>query len=497
MKKPTAIFAALVIIVATSETTVGERSKRQIGFGRNQGGGSSSSSSSSSSSRNNICNNLRRSINNNRNSNRGVGLRGGFGSQGKVTNLRDFLSSENVKTPTVTDTSLRFFGTGGSKHGSQCTDSCGNSGKCSYIADSQCQPVLQNLFDSRTRAETIQYILAGIRSPCGFEGFDFTVCCPNAGGQGPTTSRPTTQRPTTQRPTTQPPSNQDSCGITTGIRIVNGVEARPGSWPWQVVLGQPRNPNFFSAADFRVICGGTLISPSVILTAAHCFTSGSSSNTPTHARMGEHDITTSSELSGTVQRRIQRTVLHEGWDKVSLVNDIALVKISGNPLTYTTRIRAACLPFDYQGVTDTSIQPSPYVTGFGALEDGQPSATKLFQAKVPVVGHEACRSAYSGVRNVRLTRNHICAGQGNADTCAGDSGGPMLSDRFRNRWSVIGITSYGVSCANAQYPGVYTRVDRYLDWISSKLKSLEPSQGSTRNFAAKKNSENKGAVRFG
>ena len=78
-----------------------------------------------------------------RNSNRGVGLRGGFGSQGKVTNLRDFLSSENVKTPTVTDTSLRFFGTGGSKHGSQCTDSCGNSGKCSYIADSQCQPVLQ------------------------------------------------------------------------------------------------------------------------------------------------------------------------------------------------------------------------------------------------------------------------------------------------------------------------------------------------------------------
>ena len=55
------------------------------------------------------------------------------------------------------------------------------------------------------------------------------------------------------------------------------------------------------------------------------------------------------------------------------------MKISGNPLTYTTRIRAACLPFDYQGVTDTSIQPSPYVTGFGALEDGQPSATKLFQ----------------------------------------------------------------------------------------------------------------------
>ena len=52
---------------------------------------------------------------------------------------------------------------------------------------------------------------------------------------------------------------------------MNGEEARPGSWPWQVVLGQPRNPSFFNQADFRVICGGTIISPKVILTAAHCF----------------------------------------------------------------------------------------------------------------------------------------------------------------------------------------------------------------------------------
>jgi len=119
-----------------------------------------------------------------------------------------------------------------------------------------------------------------------------------------------------------------------------------------------------------------------------------------------------------------------------------------------------------------------------------------FQARVPVVGHEQCRSDYSGVRNVVLTRDQICAGQGTTDTCAGDSGGPMLSDRFRNRWSVIGITSYGVSCADADFPGVYTRVDRYLDWISSKLKSLDPSQGSTRNFNSKNNGNGKAAVRF-
>jgi len=342
--------------------------------------------------------------------------------------------------------------------------------------------------------------VAGIRSPCGFEGFDFTVCCPSRSGSGPatsTTASPTTARPTTSTTTTttRRPPNQDSCGITTGIRIVNGIEARPGSWPWQAVLGQPRNPNFFNPADFRPICGGTLISPSVILTAAHCFTSGSSANTPTHLRVGEHDLTTQSELSGTIERRIGRTIVHEQWDTVSLVNDIALVKISGNPLTYTSRVRAACLPYDFTGVSDTSFRDQPYVTGFGALEDGSSSPNKLFQAQVPVVGHNQCRSAYSGVRNVVLTTNHICAGQGNTDTCAGDSGGPMVSDRFRNRWSVIGITSYGVSCADSNFPGVYTRVDKYLDWISSKLKTLDPSQGSTRgNFNG--GSSKSTAVRF-
>lgn len=281
---------------------------------------------------------------------------------------------------------------------------------------------------------------------------------------------------------------------------MNGEEARPGSWPWQVVLGQPRNPSFFNQADFRVICGGTIISPKVILTAAHCF-DGSQSNRPTHVRFAEHDLTTQSELSGTFERRIERTVIHERWNTQSLVNDIALVRISGDALTYNSRVRAACLPYDYQGVSDSNFQPTPYVTGFGALEDGQPSATKLFQARVPVVSHETCKSAYSAVRRVVLTRDQICAGQGNSDTCAGDSGGPMLSDRFRNRWSVIGITSYGVSCADARFPGVYTRVDRYLDWIADKLRTLDSGQGQNRilsNKANLVNKSNKGsAVRFG
>merc|ERR1711988_477357 len=64
--------------------------------------------------------------------------------------------------------------------------------------------------------------------------------------------------------------------------------------------------------------------------------------------------------------------------------------------------------------------------------------------------------------------SQICAGIGNIDTCAGDSGGPMLSNELSplKRYSVIGITSFGVQCADANFPGVYTRVDNYLDWIA-------------------------------
>jgi len=63
----------------------------------------------------------------------------------------------------------------------------------------------------------------------------------------------------------------------------------------------------------------------------------------------------------------------------------------------------------------------------------------------------------------------VCAGQGRRDSCAGDSGGPMLSDYHNGRWSVIGIVSFGVDCASERHPGVYTRVDRYLNWIERQI----------------------------
>ena len=109
--------------------------------------------------------------------------------------------------------------------------------------------------------------------------------------------------------------------------------------------------------------------------------------------------------------------------------------------------------------------------GWGKLDDNLPLASRLQEARVPIVSNTDCKIAYSQA-GINIEENsQICAGIGQIDTCAGDSGGPMLSNELSplKRYSVIGITSFGVACADANFPGVYTRVDNYLDWIVQNM----------------------------
>ena len=109
------------------------------------------------------------------------------------------------------------------------------------------------------------------------------------------------------------------------------------------------------------------------------------------------------------------------------------------------------------------------VAGWGKTESGHDS-DHLLEARVQLVELKDCQRAYR--KSTLITEKQLCAKAMDSstkpvDTCNGDSGGPLaILDNKTHNYIVIGITSYGIGCANPKYPGVYTRIDRFLDWIN-------------------------------
>lgn len=98
---------------------------------------------------------------------------------------------------------------------------------------------------------------------------------------------------------------------------------------------------------------------------------------------------------------------------------------------------------------------------------GGKESTVQRQAVLPVWRNEQCDTRYQQ----QITNNFLCAGyiQGGKDACQGDSGGPLML-RIEGRWTQIGIVSFGNKCGEPAYPGVYTRVSEYIDWIKNNMK---------------------------
>ena len=262
------------------------------------------------------------------------------------------------------------------------------------------------------------------------------------------------------------------------FRIIGGQEVLSAQkWPWATILGVP------SGNRIRVICGGSLINENYVLTAAHCF----GNTPPTHVRLGELDISKSGD-SRHQDIRIASRIVHPGYSRRTLKNDIALVRLSSKPRASLNR--PVCLPYSYTQVRPENLRQGGVVVGWGAIDNhDRTTVDQLREAILPIESVASCDRKYENVSvsigkithsvfgtQIPLTNNYIsgdtqiCAGLGRKDTCQGDSGGPMLSlELDQNEWSVIGITSFGVDCADTRFPGVYTRVDRYLDWIEENM----------------------------
>uniref|UniRef100_A0A3B4VAB9 Chymotrypsin-like elastase family member 3B n=1 Tax=Seriola dumerili TaxID=41447 RepID=A0A3B4VAB9_SERDU len=232
-------------------------------------------------------------------------------------------------------------------------------------------------------------------------------------------------------------------------RVVNGEEARPYSWPWQVSL-----------ESFFPTCGGTLIAPDWVLTAAHCITFHTY-----RVVLAEHDMKKQEGPEQSIM--VKKMFIHPKWND-NCVNDIALLKLEKSAVI-NDKVQLACLP--QPGATLAHNQPC-YVTGWGRLFShvggSAPlwKATTLQQALLPVVDHSICSKSDWWGSSAKTTM--VCAGGESKSACHGDSGGPLNCKGRDGKWYVEGVTSFvnGRGCNTPKKPTMFTRVASFIPWIS-------------------------------
>ncbi|XP_075776401.1 transmembrane protease serine 3 [Pelodiscus sinensis] len=204
-------------------------------------------------------------------------------------------------------------------------------------------------------------------------------------------------------------------------RIVGGNASSPKQWPWQVSL---------QFEGFH-LCGGSIITPRWIITAAHCVYD---LYLPSSWRV-QVGFVTQQDTSANPYA-VEKIVYHRSYKPKTMGNDIALMKLAA-PLAL----------------------------------NGDTSETMNF-AGVPLISNKVCnhKDIYGGI----ITSSMLCAGylKGGVDTCQGDSGGP-LACKDMNTWKLVGTTSFGMGCAEVNKPGVYSRTTSFLDWIHEQMEREE------------------------
>jgi transmembrane serine protease 3 len=243
-----------------------------------------------------------------------------------------------------------------------------------------------------------------------------------------------------------------------GQRIVGGVEARPNSHPWIVSL-QQYGSHFCGGSLIRV---GNQTETDIVVTAAHCVYDGTSRLT---VSAGAHDLENPSSTQQTVKGI--KTAYHPSYDPDTTANDIAVVVLE-KPIKFTSTVQPACLPATGERVPDNT---EATVAGWGLTrEGGADTSSILMQVGVPIISSTDCAAMYKSARITIDEDAMICAGykQGGKDSCQGDSGGPFVV-KSGSGYTLQGVVSFGVGCARAGLPGVYTRVSEYVRWLNTQI----------------------------
>lgn len=254
------------------------------------------------------------------------------------------------------------------------------------------------------------------------------------------------------RPERPPRGNSSSTTTSTTNRpspsIILGSPAQEGEIPFQALLFSANN-----GSDVGFDCGGSLIHPNWVLTAAHCLpdTQG------TLVEMGSVD-----RFGMTYSEWSYERYPHEQYDDFTLVNDIALIKLSrpasGRNIA-TVELADASLG-SLEGDTTTA-------SGFGlTTNDGQESDV-LLKVDLTTISNQQCNSFYGNINDGQICT--VYSMQVGESTCEGDSGGPLFHTATGTTY-LVGITSFGSDRGcDADVPSAYTRVSAFRDWIQRTM----------------------------
>ncbi|KAF9796699.1 hypothetical protein SFRURICE_008109 [Spodoptera frugiperda] len=266
------------------------------------------------------------------------------------------------------------------------------------------------------------------------------------------------------------------CGDSAADRIIGGLNAGLGDFPWIARLG------YLEDDEIDYMCGGALVTDRHVVTAAHCVQKSDYGLVLTTVRLGEHDTRTDPDCELKVcapavqDRGIKRIISHPQFNKPAFHNDVAIIELD-KPVTLNSEmnilnyVAPICLPRTAEQLANFKIGDEMTVAGWGKMNMTTEERAKVLQfVNIPVVAPAMCDSFGKGFK---LFESEICAGaEHNKDACGGDSGGPLMKvfDTPEGPKSyLVGVVSFGPTICGIKKPGVYASVAYFLKFILDHL----------------------------
>lgn len=365
-----------------------------------------------------------------------------------------FLNIFNTTTSTTKKTKHKFNETESllkPKFITPCTTPNQDNGYCMPIKS--CSVLLRQLNNTKAR----DFIRESSCGPRNQNVHNPKVCCGKYGNFHKPSKDPLPKR----------------CGIQKFVhrnRIYGGVEANLGEFPWMARLVHRSKGGIRSFG-----CGGFLIHKKFVLTAAHCLKSDNAKlrGDLISVVLGEHNIETEIDCDkGEVHCadpikniRVKESIVHNKYNESSqsFQYDIALIELKKS-VHFTDYVQPLCIAKEWHS------EKRYFISGWGLTEDETSSSVKL-KVDIPHYDYEECKERYGSI-DVEITESQICAGGvENKDSCAGDSGGPLMVPINLTHWYAAGIVSFGYGCGTKNWPGVYTNLTHYYNWTVKEIES--------------------------